>query len=132
MDKKFMPVHTPTFRAMVEVIEASLGKASYANHHPSEVLIYNVDTCAGPISVMISRAIDYNYIALETDVKITIDHEVVLDTTIKSDHEIVRIMQIIKCLNPARLTSPVGVVASGITACDEDDLLFDFEDDLLI
>lgn len=103
MDKNFMPVHTPQFRSIIEVIERSMGKACHADHGKSDILIYRNDFELCPIKIMISRAIDYTYIKLQTDIKIEIDHEVVLDTTIKSDHDIDRIMQIIRCLNTERL-----------------------------
>jgi hypothetical protein len=123
MDKNFMPVYTYQLNQIYSVIDAALQTvASYVDDSPSlEYRSWRTDLGAGPIHITISRSL-LSSLSLQTHIKIEVDHEKVLDTIIKSDKEINRILQIIRCLNPFRFmytedTSPVGVVDKAI--CDD-------------
>lgn len=114
MDKDFMSVHTYQYNQILKEIEDALNtKASWVNNDSmADHSEYRITTIGGEVQVSIYRWF-LSTINLKTEIKITFDHEVVLNTAIKSDAELTRIQQIIRCLNPERL-------ASGITACDDE------------
>ena len=113
MKKDFMPVHTEEFKQLICTIESSLGKAATAcDDWISQTRIHRVNSeLSGPICLVVNRCVADGFLTvLRTTIEIEIDHEVVLKTVIKSDHELDRVKQIIRCLNPNRYYSPVGVV----------------------
>ena len=129
--KNFMPVYDDQFNEFLNSIKKALDVDPLED--TDEAANWNTYIIKDKVGVFVIRWLRPSY-AFETEVSILIGHDKVLDTVIKSNHELDRVKQIIRCLNPNRYCSPVGVTrhASGITACNDDTPVFDFEDEGII
>lgn len=126
MDKNFMPIFTAQFNRIINEIANSLDvpMTDVHKHISSDsdgVFIRKHDTQFGNVGVYLFRYHDEHtqYCLNETEITVNVDREEWFKSVITSDHELDRILQIIKCLNPNRFPSPVGVI-SGITDADDE------------